>query len=147
MSNLVVVYNCESKVAARDWGVNCRREAKSPFQVNLAIEGVLDLQANCLGSGWGGGGKAYRVNLGGGGKGNVLQSVLAKTTFGGLRNSGWSGRCLFLLREMTESCQKGGRETYRRWGSKNVCGEGFFAEFTVCFPPPWVFHPPWPPSE
>ena len=38
-----------------------------------------------------------------GGGENVLQSVLSKTTFGGLRNWGWSGRCLFLLREMTES--------------------------------------------
>ena len=35
-----------------------------------------------------------------------------KTTFGGLRNWGWSGRCLFPLREMTESRQKGGG-TYR----------------------------------
>ena len=34
-----------------------------------------------------------------GGGGNVLQSVLSKTTFGGLRNWGWSGRCLFLLSE------------------------------------------------
>ena len=55
----------------------------------------------------GGGSKIYRVNLGGGG-GNVLQSVLSKTTFGRLRNWVWSGRCLFLLREMTESRQKGG---------------------------------------
>ena len=76
-----------------------------------------------------------------GGGGNVLQSVLSKTTFGGVRNWGWSGRCLFLLREMTESRQKRRGETYRRWGSKNVFGEGFFAEFTVCFPPP-CFPPP-----
>ena len=80
------------------------------------------------------GGKTYRVNLGGG---NVLQSVLSKTTFGGLRNWGWSGRCLFLLREMTESRQKrGGGNVLWVGGSKNVFGEGFFAEFTVCFPPP-----------
>ena len=100
-----------------------------------------------LSKGWtaaDGGGKTYRVNLGGE---NVLQSVLSKTTFGGLRNWGWSGRCLFLLREMTESRQKRGGKMYRRRGSKNVFGEGFFAEFTVCFPPPWVFHPPWPLSE
>ena len=54
-----------------------------------------------------GGGKTYRVDLGGE---NVLQSVLSKSTFGGLRNWGWSGRCLFLLREMTESRQKRGGE-------------------------------------
>ena len=36
----------------------------------------------------------YHVNLGGE---NVLQSVLSKTTFGGLRYWVWSGRCLFPL--------------------------------------------------
>ena len=80
-----------------------------------------------------GGGKTYHVNLGGG---NVLQSVLSKTTFGGLRNWGWSGRRLFLLREMTENRQKGGGKRVVGGGSKNVFGEGFYAEFTVCFPPP-----------
>ena len=59
-----------------------------------------------------------------GGGGNVLQSVLSKTTFGGLKSWDWSGRCLF-LRETTESRQKGGGETYRRWGGfKDVFGEG-----------------------
>ena len=54
------------------------------------------------------------MNLGGGG-GNVLQSVLSKTTFGGLRNWGWSGQCLFPFKgHDRESPQKGG-ETYRRW--------------------------------
>ena len=42
----------------------------------------------------------------------------------------------FLLREMTESRQKGGGNVSYSGGSKNVFGEGFFAEFTVCFPPP-----------
>ena len=50
-------------------------------------------------------GKTHHVNLGGE---NVLQSVLSKTTFGGLRNWGWSVRCLFPLREMTESRPKRG---------------------------------------
>ena len=71
------------------------------------------------------GGKTYRMNLGGGG-GNVLQSVLSKTTFGGLRNWGWSGRCLFLLREMTESRQKRGGKTYRRWGVQKRFWGGVF---------------------
>ena len=74
------------------------------------------------------------MNLGGGG--NVLQSVLSKTTFGGLRNWGWSGRGLFLLREMTESRQKRGVKRIVGGGSEIVFGEGIFAEFTVCFPPP-----------
>ena len=82
----------------------------------------------------GGGAKRIRVNLGGGEI--VLQSVLSKTTFGGLRNWGWSGRCLFLLREMTGSRQKRGGKRIVGGGSENVFGEGFFAEFTVCFPPP-----------
>ena len=83
----------------------------------------------------GGGGKTYHVNLGGGG--NVLRSVLSKTTFGGLRNWGWSGRCLFPLREMRESCQKGGGDVSQVGGSKDVFGEGFYG----MFPPPRVFHP------
>ena len=81
-----------------------------------------------------GGGNISR-ELGGGG--NVLQSVLSKTAFGGLKNWGWSGRCLFLLREITESRQtRGGGKRIVGGVSKNVFGEGFFAEFTVCFPPP-----------
>ena len=54
------------------------------------------------------------------GGGNVLQSVLSKTIFGGLRNWGCSGRCLFLLREMTESRQKRGGGRIVGGGSKNV---------------------------
>ena len=69
------------------------------------------------------------MNLGGGG--NVLQSVLSKTTFGGLRNWGWSGGCLFPLREMTESRQKRGgkRIVCGGGGSNNVFGEGFYGKF------------------
>ena len=49
----------------------------------------------------------------------------------------------FLLRETTESRQKGGK-TYRRWGGpKTGGGRGF----TVCSPPPRVFHPPRPLSD
>ena len=75
------------------------------------------------------------MNLGGE---NVLQSVLSKTTFAGLRNWGWSGRCLFLLREMTENRQKrGGGETYRGWGGpKTFLGRGFSPNLR------YVFHPP-----
>ena len=46
-----------------------------------------------------------------------------------------------------ESPKGGGGERIVGGGSKNVFGEGFFAEFTVCFPPPCVFHPPWPLSD
>ena len=60
---------------------------------------------------------------------------------------GWAGRCLFLLREMTESHQKGEGKRIVGGGSKNVFGEGFYAKFTVCFPPPRVFHPPLPLSD
>ena len=35
-----------------------------------------------------------------------------------------------------ESPKKGGGKRIVGGGSKNVFGEGFFAEFTVCFPPP-----------
>ena len=74
------------------------------------------------------------MNLGGE---KVLQSVLSETTFGGLRNWGWSGRCLSLLREMTESRQKRGGETYRRWGvQKRFLGRGFSPSLR------YVFHPP-----
>ena len=79
------------------------------------------------------------MNLGGG---NVLQSVLSKTTFGGLRNWGWSGRCLFLLREMTESRQKrggkrivGGGVQKRFWGGVLRRIYGMFST-PLSFPPP-----------
>ena len=75
------------------------------------------------------------------GGGNVLQSVLSKTTFRGLRNWGWSGRCLFLLREMTESRQKKGGKTYRRWGVQKRFWGGFspnlrYVFHPLSFPPP-----------
>ena len=69
--------------------------------------------------------------------------MLSKTTFGGLRNWVWSGRCLFLSREMTESRQKGGRreKTCRRWGApKTFLGMGFTV-IPYVPPPPGVFHP------
>ena len=80
-----------------------------------------------------GGQNVTRVNLGGG---NVLESVLSKTTFGGLRNWGWSGRRLFLLREMTESRQKKGGKTYRRWGVQKRFWGGVFRRIYGMFPPP-----------
>ena len=67
------------------------------------IRGVLDLQI--FGQRLRGGQNVSREFWGGE---SVLQSVLSKTTFGGLRNWGWSGQRLFLLREMTESRQQGG---------------------------------------
>ena len=74
---------------------------------------------------------------------NVLQSVLSKTTFRGLRNWGWSGRCLFLLREMTESRQKrGGGETYRRWGVQKRFWGGVFRRIYGMFSTPLSFPPP-----
>ena len=81
-----------------------------------------------------GGGKTYRVNFGGGE--NVVQSVLSKTTFGGLRNWGWSGRCLFLLREMTESRKKRGGKRIVGGGPKTFLGRGFSPNLR------YVFHPP-----
>ena len=43
---------------------------------------------------------------------------------------------------------RGEGETYCRWGgSKNVFGEGFYAEFAVCVPPPLSFPPPLPLSD
>ena len=93
--------------------------------------------------GGGGGRKTYHVNLGGGG--NALQNVLSKTTFGGLRNWGWSGQCLFRLRELTESRQKrgGGGETYRKAGGggpKTLLARGFTVRYVP--PPPLSFPPP-----
>ena len=88
-----------------------------------------------------GGGKTYRVNWGGGRGENVLQSVLSKTTFGGLRNWGWSGRCLFLLREMTESRQKRGGETYRKWGVQKRFWGGVFRRIYGMFSTPLCFPP------
>ena len=82
-----------------------------------------------------GGGKAYRVSLGGG----------KRTAECALQNHFWRPEKLGLVWSVPlsskgndrESPKKGGGKTYRRWGgSKNVFGEGFFAEFTVCFPPP-----------
>ena len=67
-----------------------------------------------------GGGQNVSREFGGGG--NVLQSVLSKTTFGGLRNWGWCSRCLFLLREMTESRQN-------RGGGKPIVGGGVQKRF------------------
>ena len=81
-----------------------------------------------------GGGKTYRVNLGGG----------KRTAECALQNHFWRPQKLGLVWSVPlsfkgndrESPKRGGGETYRGWGSKNVFGEGFFAEFTVCFPPP-----------
>ena len=88
-----------------------------------------------------GGGKTYRVNFWGGE--NVLQSVLSKTTFGGLRNWGWSGRRLFLSREMTESRQKmGGGKTYRRRGVQKRLWGGVFRRIYGMFSTPLSFPPP-----
>ena len=85
------------------------------------------------------------MNLGGE---NVLQGVLSKTTFGGLKNRGWSGRCLVLLREMTESRQKGGGgETYRRWGVQKRFWGGVFRRIYGMFSTPLSFLPPRPLSD
>ena len=77
------------------------------------------------------------MNLGGGG--NVLQSGLSKTTFGGLRNWGWSGRCLFLLREMTESRQKIGGSQKGGFGG---CSPGTKTGTRVRSPKPPFWKPP-----
>ena len=80
------------------------------------------------------------MNLGGGE--NVLQGVLSKTTFGGLKNRGWSGRCLVLLREMTESRQKGGGKTYRRCGVQKRFWGGVFRRIYGMFSTPPEFSTP-----
>ena len=46
----------------------------------------------------------------------------------------WSGPLSFKGNDR-ESPKKGGGKRIVGGGSKNVFGEGFFAEFTVCFPP------------
>ena len=132
-----------------------RRKSRSVPEAGADFPAAIFLAGKCLNLGrdsilcWAAAeGGAKRIAWIWGGGENVLQSVLSKTTFGGHRNWGWSGRCLFLLREMTESHQKGGgAKRIVGGGSKNVFGEGFFAEFKVCFPPPWVFHPPRPLSD
>ena len=69
--------------------------------------------------------------------------MLSKTTFGGLRNWGWSGRRLFLLREMTESRQKRrGGETYRRWEVQKRFWGGVFRRIYGMFSTPLSFPPP-----
>ena len=80
--------------------------SETSFQISRLFSETLF--STRLGSGRGGGQNVSREFANGGGGENVLQSVLSKTTFGGLRNWGWSGRCLFLLREMTQSRQKRG---------------------------------------
>ena len=79
------------------------------FYLQLTILAFLSVKMSYRGLVWAAaeGGQSVSHELGGGG-GNVLQSVLSKTTFGGLRNWGWSGRCPFLPREMAESRQKRG---------------------------------------
>ena len=54
----------------------------------------------------------------------------------------WSGRCLFLLREMTESRQKRGGETYRRWGVQKRFWGGVFRRIYGMFSTPLSFPPP-----
>ena len=75
----------------------------------------------------------YHVNLGGG----------KRTAECALQNHFWRPQKLGLVwsvplsfKGMTESRQKRGGERIVGGGSKNVFGEGFYAEFTVCFPPP-----------
>ena len=50
----------------------------------------------------------------------------SKTNFGGLRKWDLSGLCPVPLRRMTGREQRGGGNSYHRWGgSKTVFGEGF----------------------
>ena len=68
----------------------------------------------------------YPVNMG---MGTYCKACSPKPLLiGGVRNWDWSGRCLFPLREMTESRQKRGGESIvgGGGGSKNVFGEGFY---------------------
>ena len=76
----------------------------------------------------GGGGKTYRVNLGGE---KVPQSVLSKTTLGGHTEIG-----VGLV---------GGGERIVGGGSKNIFGEGFFARIYGMFSTPPSFPPPFAP--
>ena len=112
--------------------------------------GLLLRQGEKLYSTWAaaeGGGQTYRVNLGGvGGKRTAecaLQNHFCRPQKLGLVWSvplSWKGND-------RESPKKGGEKRIVGGGSKNVFGQGFFAEFTVCFPTPRVFHPPWPLSD
>ena len=47
----------------------------------------------------------------------------------------WVGASFFKAKDR-ESPKEGGGKRVVCGGSKNVFGEGFYAEFTVCFPPP-----------
>ena len=72
------------------------------------------------------GGQNVSHEFGGRGE-NVLQSVLSKTTFGGLRHWGWSGRCLFPFKGNDRESPKGG-ETYRRWGGPKLFWGGLYSQ-------------------
>ena len=66
-----------------------------------------------------------------------------------LRHWGWSGWCLFLIREMTESRQKrGGKRIVGGGVQETFLGSGFTPNLGYIFhPPPPVFHPPLPLSD
>ena len=95
-----------------------------------------------LGSGWGGG-KTYRVNLGG----------RKRTAECALQNHFWRPQKLGLVWSVPLSFNKGndrespkrGGKTYRRWGfknGKNVFGEGFLRRIYGMFSTPLSFPPP-----
>ena len=68
---------------------------KTPFVAFTAAEASrLSRGPKFWAAAEGGGGQNVSREFGGGG--DALQSVLSKTTFGCLRNWGWSGWCLFL---------------------------------------------------
>ena len=87
-----------------------------------------------------GGGKTYRVNLGGGGK---------RTAERALQNHFWRSQKLGLVWSVPlsfkgndrESPKKGGG-TYRRWGVQKRFWGGVFRRIYGMFSTPWVFHPP-----
>ena len=88
-----------------------------------------------------GGAKRIAWIWGGGGK---------RTAECALQNHFWRPQKLGLVWSVPLSFKGNDRESPKKGGggkrivgggSKNVFGEGFFAEFTVCFPPPWVSTP------
>ena len=125
-------------------------DLKGPPRLKAFWTSLLDdLQSTALGlgSGWGGGGAKRITSIWGGGK-TYCRVCSPKPLFGGLRNWGWSGRCLFLFFLLGRVAKrKGGSKRIVGGGPKTFLGRGFTPNLRYVFHPPWVFHPPLPLSD
>ena len=69
------------------------------------------------------------MNLGGGGK-RTAERALQSHFLGGLRNWGWSGRCLFLFKgNDRESPKRGGGESRQKGGGERIGAGGVQKRF------------------